>query len=361
MTVGAYGLSTHKLVYLALSQCGIQGILVALTLSFLTSKSNRPTWFKIYVVITNLLTAGQTVTHTMQAFECIDSIPPRAELVFITPVLTGLISAFVQPFFMYRCWRIYQQRILMTVPLLVLWMTSLVSAIMIGTFLLKALAHPPTGPALDIYFSNVVWSFSSLAFDAITTLSTIFYFYRIRKDLNANQGALFVVWQVLWASAAPPLILIFINIIDTYAVSGGGGLIGVIATAMMGKGNVSHLPEQSGLIRAIGKVLVLSLMVNVVGQSRIRQQFERRWATPTPGKSWMQKRPNQTGEATDWPTIHVTVHAETIELATITKLASSNAEHEKSIKSNLGVNLSSTTMASLKCDKMEACHPVPNK
>ncbi|GAB1523484.1 hypothetical protein RhiTH_006634 [Rhizoctonia solani] len=204
---------------------------------------------------------------------------------------------------------------------------------MIGTFLLKALAHPPTGPALDIYFSNVVWSFSSLAFDAITTLS----------NLNANQGALFVVWQVLWASAAPPLILIFINIIDTYAVSGGGGLIGVIATAMM------------------GKVLVLSLMVNVVGQSRIRQQFERRWATPTPGKSWMQKRPNQTGEATDWPTIHVTVHAETIELATITKLASSNAEHEKSIKSNLGVNLSSTTMASLKCDKMEACHPVPNK
>ncbi|KAF8678745.1 hypothetical protein RHS04_05137 [Rhizoctonia solani] len=316
----------------------------------------------------------------MQAFECIDSIPPRAELVFITPVLTGLISAFVQPFFMYRCWRIYQQRILMTVPLLVLWMTSLVSAIMIGAFLLEALAHPPTGPALTIYFSSsykshfrvylhiaylglldVVWSFSSLAFDAITTLSTIFYFYRIRKDLNANQGALFVVWQVLWASAAPPLILIFINIIDTYAVSGGGGLIGVIATAMMGKGNVSHLPEQSGLIRAIGKVLVLSLMVNVVGQSRIRQQFERRWATPTPGKSWMQKRPNQTGEATDWPTIHVTVHAETIELATITKLASSNAEHEKSIKSNLGVNLSSTTMASLKCDKMEACHPVPNK
>ncbi|QRW25277.1 hypothetical protein RhiXN_07226 [Rhizoctonia solani] len=315
------------------------GILVALTLSFLTSKSNRPTWFKIYVVITNLLTAGQTVTHTMQAFECIDSIPPRAEVRSLYCAMLENLPAT----------HIDDRSVVGIVD------DSLVSAIMIGTFLLKALAHPPTGPALDIYFSNVVWSFSSLAFDAITTLSTIFYFYRIRKDLNANQGALFVVWQVLWASAAPPLILIFINIIDTYAVSGGGGLIGVIATAMMGKGNVSHLPEQSGLIRAIGKSWfyhswsMLSDGRYFHRQSRIRQQFERRWATPTPGKSWMQKRPNQTGEATDWPTIHVTVHAETIELATIRNWRQVMPSMKSLSRATGGIYL--TTMASLKCDK----------
>ncbi|KAG8751793.1 hypothetical protein FRC11_008991 [Ceratobasidium sp. 423] len=195
------------------------GILITLLLNFLASKTDHRAWFKIYVVTANLLTGGQTIIHVVQAFEIIDLAPVCNTLVLAAPVLTGLINVLVQAFFIYRCWRIYQQHVPATIPLVLLSATSLVSAIMIGAYLAKSLIRPPDEviPGANISNSSVeIWTFSSLAFDMITTLSTILYFFRVRKDLNARQGILAVVWQILWASAAPPLILILISIIDEH-------------------------------------------------------------------------------------------------------------------------------------------------
>ncbi|CAE6359087.1 unnamed protein product, partial [Rhizoctonia solani] len=147
MSVGAYGLSSHALVCLALLQGIIQGVLMALLSNFLTSKTNHPIWLKIYVIFTNILTGLQTVIHVIQAFESIDSAIPQAEkLVLAAPVLTGLISALVQPYFMHRCWRIYQRRIILVIPLVLLWITSFVSIISLlqGIFLAQTFARPPS-------------------------------------------------------------------------------------------------------------------------------------------------------------------------------------------------------------------------
>ncbi|CAE6432171.1 unnamed protein product [Rhizoctonia solani] len=334
MSVGAYGLSNHALVYLALLQGGIQGVLVTLLLKFLSSRNNHPAWLKTYVVFANALTAAQTAIHAVQALEGVDSVPPRNELVLAAPVLTGLISASVQPYFIHRCWRIYQRRVILTIPLVLLWMTSWISAIMIGVFLSQAFARPPSEATPGVDISNLpgeVWSFSSLAFDTITTLSTTLYLFRVRKELSVQQSVLVVVWQVLWASAGPPLILAIISIVDGYMIPGSPRVIGVIAIAMMGKINI------------------LSLMINIVGQERIRQQFERRWTTPSPPReTWFQKQANRTSRS-DWPAVHVTVHAETIELATVTESVSSNMKRGESSKGNLGNSVSDT--ASFKRDE----------
>ncbi|CAE6479019.1 unnamed protein product, partial [Rhizoctonia solani] len=161
-----------------------------------------------------------------------------------------------------------------------------------------------------------VWSFSSLAFDIITTFSTIAYFFCARKDLNARPGILSIVWQVLWASATPPLILVIISIVDGYLIPGSPGIIGVVAIVMM------------------GKIYVLSLMINVVGQGYIRQRFERRWTPPLHEETWM-REPADEACNVDMPMVHITVHTEEIELATATKSISKNIGCEGSVEAEL--------------------------
>ncbi|KAH7336777.1 hypothetical protein B0J17DRAFT_443495 [Rhizoctonia solani] len=160
MAIGAYGLPTQALVSLALLQCGTQGVLVSLLANFLASKSDHHAWFKIYIVSANVLTAGQTVVHVAQAFETINLIPVRIALVAAAPVLTGLIGALVHAFFIYRCWRIYQQRLLPTIPLLLLWAISLVSAIMIAAYLAQSLIRPPDQATPSVAISSAYMSYA---------------------------------------------------------------------------------------------------------------------------------------------------------------------------------------------------------
>ncbi|CAE6359078.1 unnamed protein product [Rhizoctonia solani] len=173
-------------------------------------------------------------------------------------------------------------------------------------------------------------SVSTLDIDAIRPPGLI--------ELKVNHCVLVVVWQVLWASAAPPLILVTISIVDGYLIPGSSKVVGVISIAMMGKINV------------------LSLMINVVGQEHIRQQFQRRWNTPSPPReTWFQKQTNQTSRS-DWPAVHVTVHAETVELRTVTESVTSNIKREESKNDNLDMALSDTI--SLKCDEVGSRYDV---
>ncbi|CAE6394442.1 unnamed protein product [Rhizoctonia solani] len=173
-------------------------------------------------------------------------------------------------------------------------MVALICAVMVGAYLTHSLYLPPGEAIPEVETSSPtagVWSFGSLAFDLITTLSTMVYLFRVRKDLTANHGILMVVWQVLWCSAVPPLALAAIVIVDGYMIPGSSRVAGVIASGMM------------------GKIFVLSLMINIVGQGHIRRQFERRWTTPSPPTEMrFQKRTNQTHQP-DWPSVHVTASA----------------------------------------------------
>ncbi|CAE6432331.1 unnamed protein product [Rhizoctonia solani] len=356
MAIGAFGLPTQALVSLALLQCGTQGVLITLLANFLTSKLDHQAWFKIYVVLANVLTAGQTVVHVMQAFETIDMTPVRSTLVLTAPVLTGLIGGLVQPFFIYRCWKIYRQRLLAIIPLLLLWVVSSVSAFIIGAYISQSLTRSPGQPTLGAAVSTEVWSFSSLAFDMITTCSTVIYFFCVSKDLNARPGILLVVWQILWASAAPPLILIIISIFDGYIIPGKSGIAGVIAIGMMGNVGVNCSSNWQSLNLVVGKFYVLSLMINVVGQGYIRQEFERRWATPSPPRdTWFQKQGGQT-HGSDTPVVHATSSVEGVEFVAGTNSIPRNFEREESLLGESGRELSD--VSSLKFNGIRLGHAV---
>ncbi|CAE6519702.1 unnamed protein product [Rhizoctonia solani] len=319
MTIGAYGLSAQALVSLAFLQCGTQGVLITLLVNFLASKSDHQIWFKVYVVLANTLTVGQTVIHVIQAFGAISNLTPvNRALELLVPVLTGLIGALVQAFYIYRCWRIYQQRILAIIPLLLLWIATLVSAIMMGGRIAQTLDRALDETTSGFSISRELWSFSSLAFDTITTFSTFVYFFYI--ELNAHHGILVVIWRILWASATPPLALVAISIIDEYAVPSGSGVVGDVAIGMM------------------GKVYVLSIMINIVGRQYIRERFERRWATPSPPKkAWLRK---QTNQDSDLPVVHITVHTEETEFTTGTRSISKNAGRDEFVTDNPNRDLS---------------------
>ncbi|KDN43370.1 hypothetical protein RSAG8_06154, partial [Rhizoctonia solani AG-8 WAC10335] len=294
MTTGSFGLPTKALVSLAIMQCVAQGLLIPLLTIFLSSKSSHRPWFKIYVVCVNVLTAGQTVAHVIQAFDVIELVPAPALLVAAPPILTGLIGASVQAFFIQRCWKIYHQRILPTAPLLLLWLTSLVSAIAIGGYGIELTEHGPLNAIHGLQISSKIWGFSSLILDMITTFSTIVYLHHVRKNLGGSHSVFVMVWQVMWTSATPPLILMTIGIVDGYVieVSPGPRVVSVVSSAMT------------------GKFLVLSLMINLVGQKYIREHFERYRSHPSPPSNIR----SQTDRAHDPTVIQITVHTVEVEL-----------------------------------------------
>ncbi|CAE6491792.1 unnamed protein product, partial [Rhizoctonia solani] len=74
--------------------------------------------------------------------------------------------------------------------------------------------------------------------------------------LREHDGIFNTIWQVIWASAAPPLIALTINIVNGYIVKSGPQAL----TFMAGGLNA--------------KFCNLSLMINLAGQGYIRRRFE---------------------------------------------------------------------------------------
>ncbi|CAE6458752.1 unnamed protein product [Rhizoctonia solani] len=147
----------------------------------------------------------------------------------------------------------------------------------------------------------VIWVISSLLFDLITTTSTIAYLYRVRKELSANRNTLVVVWNVIWTSAVPPFVLILIALADgcLRTATRSSGVVSIIAAAMSAKS------------------FVLSLMINLVGQGYIRQQFERPYPSP-PGN--LQSSSNQTDRFSVPGTTGLAEHMTDVELRPRTSL-----------------------------------------
>ncbi|KAB5592550.1 hypothetical protein CTheo_4017 [Ceratobasidium theobromae] len=212
MATGAYGLTPKAMFGLSAMQCTTQGMIISLLVTFLTSPPTpgRSPWFKAYVISVNVLGLVQTIIVILQGVDIFGPRPAREILVVIFHLLTTLIGTFVQAFFLHRCWRIFNKRFWPTAPFLVL----LASAFASGT-------------------ASVIYA---------------------AQGTNSAKKA----------SAAPPLVLATIIIVNRSIGLGEPAGFTVLAATMT------------------AKVFELSLMISLVGQGYVRKQFQQFYSPSTP-------------------------------------------------------------------------------
>lgn len=112
--------------------------------TFLKSKRSDNKWFKGYVVFVNVLSMGKTAIHITQAFEAVNQTPPcmlvsfpliitevpilkMPQLTKAVLVLTTVLAASVQGFFIFRCWRLFRRRWAPITPFVALWICTAIS------------------------------------------------------------------------------------------------------------------------------------------------------------------------------------------------------------------------------------------
>ncbi|CUA69230.1 hypothetical protein RSOLAG22IIIB_13956 [Rhizoctonia solani] len=256
MSTEAYGLEPRHLLALVMMQCVTQGTLIPMLTNFLVSKSaaKRPTGLKIYVILVNALGLTQTIIAVLQGFEMLDTTSDKRTFVIIHMYLTVIICTLVQAFFTYRCWKIFGKRILPIVPFLILLAVSFVSGIMVavcGSVLPGSKLARNRDPALAICVG------SSFILDLLMTTTTIIFIYRTQTGLSEHDSLFTAIWRIIWASAAPPLVVMSVIIINGYIVPGGPLALTVLSSAMN------------------AKVFTLSLMISLLGQSHVRRQLGR--------------------------------------------------------------------------------------
>lgn len=239
-------------------QCTTQGLLIPLLGTFLNSKQPRTWWFKSYIIYVNILCITQSAMAVLLGFDVYNPRSPRIVLIAAYPVLTAIIGASVQAFFVHRCWRILKQRTLLIMPLLLLALAALVSGILTGVF---SVDWTRTDSVEKNKLALAIWASTTFALDLCMTTITIAFLYRTRTGLIEHKGVFRTIWQIMWASAAPPLFLMIISIVDGYIVKGGSHSVTSLAAAMT------------------GKFFTLSLMINLVGQGYVRQQLEQCFRT----------------------------------------------------------------------------------
>ncbi|KAG9121336.1 hypothetical protein FRC07_002736 [Ceratobasidium sp. 392] len=165
-----YKLSAAQVVSLSTIHTVLQGSFAPLLVSFLSSTRSSSRWFKAYVVSVHIVALGQTIMHITQVFDLVESRQP--------------------------------------LPLAVYHMKSLTI---------------DTAYQLRVVFS--MWILSSFVLDLCMTTTTMVYLYRSRTGLGEHDGAFSAIWQITWASAAPPLILMTAIIIEARGVSGAEAVL----------------------------------------------------------------------------------------------------------------------------------------
>ncbi|KAF8599244.1 hypothetical protein BDV93DRAFT_312979 [Ceratobasidium sp. AG-I] len=216
----------------AIVHCTLQGVFIPLLSTFWVSKRNDSKWFKGYVLYINFLALLQTSVEVLQAFYAMES------------------AASIQGFFIYRCWRIFKQRLLPIAPFLILCVGGMISGIMVAAYLWE---H---GSTYQSQITTAVWIFSSFVLDLSMTTTTVVFLYRSHTGLREHENVFNTIWQVTWASATPPLLIMVVPIVDKY---------------------IAPTPTHAATFFALGisgKFFVLSLMLNLVGRGYIREKLE---------------------------------------------------------------------------------------
>ncbi|CAE6408211.1 unnamed protein product [Rhizoctonia solani] len=259
MAVASSGLTPRQLVILAVLEGITQGVLVPLLIDFLASKRSHHLWFKVYVIFVNVLSLTHTTLRVAEAFLALGPIPHLFPFELSSIIVASGVTAFTQAFFIYRCWRIFNRRTILIIPYLVGLTTTLVCGALIGLF--SAGVIPNT--LNEIKIAVTIWTFTAFALDLCMTLTTIIYLYRLRADYNNHDNVFLTAWHVIWASAAPPLVLMALLIFDVY----------ILPETLLPSPLAAALTE---------KFLLLSLMIALMGQGYVQRQLERpRHVMPT--------------------------------------------------------------------------------
>ncbi|CUA77968.1 hypothetical protein RSOLAG22IIIB_12948 [Rhizoctonia solani] len=261
MTITSSELPLRQLIELAISEVLIQGILIPLLVDSVASERSYGLRFKLYVIFINILSLVHTVLRVTDALTALDSASHHLPLELSSIILTCGVSALTQAFFIHRCWRIFNKRMVLIAPYVAGLIVSIISGALIGLF--SAGVIPSTPHEIDVVVG--IWAFSGFTLDLCMTLTTIIYLYKLRSDHNDRDNVFLTVWLIhkhFKSSAAPPLFLMGLVIFDLYI-----------------------LPETllpSALAAAlIEKFLLLSLMITLTGQGYVRRQIERpRYTVP---------------------------------------------------------------------------------
>ncbi|CAE7196443.1 unnamed protein product [Rhizoctonia solani] len=262
MTTKADGSDLRYLLQLAVMECVLQGTLIPMLATFLTSRSasKRPTRLKIYVIFINALGLTQTIAAVLRVFDILDAASHRHILVTVHICLTGAICSSVQAFFLYRCWIILGKRILPIAPFLALLAVSLVSGIM---SVVCSSATTTPSPARNVRYEIeepcagcMHRKFIPFVLDFFMTTTTMIFLYRTRSGLREYDGLFSAIWGVVWASATPPFIFMSVTLINGYIVPGGPFPLAVFSPGIN------------------AKMFTLSLMISLLGQSHVRQRLD---------------------------------------------------------------------------------------
>ncbi|CAE6472177.1 unnamed protein product [Rhizoctonia solani] len=232
MVVGSFGLTPKQLVVLAIAEGTTQGVLVPLLVKFLTSKRTHHPWFKIYVISVNVLSLLHTALRIAEAFSALGPVPRLLPFELSSIIVTCCVAAFTQTFFIYRCWRIFNRRMIFVVPYLAGLATALVSGALIGFF--SAGVIPTTSHEIEIALD--IWAFSSFALDLCMTLT----------NHSDHDSVFLTAWHVIWASAILPLVLMALVIFDIY----------ILPETLIPSPLAAALSE---------KFLLISLMISLMG------------------------------------------------------------------------------------------------
>ncbi|KAL5633574.1 hypothetical protein ACGC1H_003904 [Rhizoctonia solani] len=233
MTSRVYELEPRYLLALVVIQCVVQGILIPMLATFLSFNTapKRSMRVKIYVIVVNALSLAQTIIAVVQGFDMLGVAPHRQILVTAHMYLTGIICTSIQVFFTHRCWKMFGKRILPIIPFLLLLLVSFVSGIMV-VVCHSNLTGSSTARNKDVALA--VCTGSSFALDLLMTATTIVFLYRTRTGLSEHAGLFTAIWQVMWASAVPPLVLMSITLINGYIVSGGPPPLTILSSGVNG-------------------------------------------------------------------------------------------------------------------------------
>ncbi|KAH7341576.1 hypothetical protein B0J17DRAFT_647134 [Rhizoctonia solani] len=220
----------------------------------LVSRPGDSIWLKVYIVVINSIALLQTIAHIIQGFSDLGEQPPYHWLELLVPRLTAVLSASAQLFFIHRCWRIFRRRWLPMIPFCALFITAFVPGVGLGTYAYPTLSVPADELArIKVHFT--IWIFCSFTLDLAMTATTVVYLWRSRTGLKEHSNVFITIWTILWTSAAPPLILMFIAIVDGYMTK-----------------QSSH-PSLIIGVDITGKFFVLSVMINLCGRNIIQEKL----------------------------------------------------------------------------------------
>ncbi|CAE6365838.1 hypothetical protein BN14_07249 [Rhizoctonia solani AG-1 IB] len=109
----------------------------------------------------------------------------------------------------------------------------------------------------------IVCLITILSLDAVVIVTTVKFLKGNREGMSRHKGVLHRIWQIMWASTAPPTALLVVAAINEVIPGKRSGLTAIFTTMS-------------------AKTYEISLMTSIVGQGYIRRQIERYHLHGTP-------------------------------------------------------------------------------